>query len=64
MYRVGDVILFNEHKTHAYIIEADNDQLRVVTEQGVIRNLTPKDIDKKLVLDKKASVKDSMGNSL
>lgn len=38
-YKMGDVVLIDENKVHAYIIEADEETVKVVTEYGNIKTI-------------------------
>lgn len=57
-------MLFNANKNQGYVIEAEKDYVKVVSDNGVISNLRFSDIDKKLVVDKRTIGRDSMGNAL
>lgn len=53
LYKVGDLVLYNGNKVHAYIIEATADHLKCVNDLGAIITLRQNEIDKKLLPDKR-----------
>lgn len=63
-YRVGDVVLFHGNKLYGYIIEVNKDFVKIVSEQGTIKQLRLSEIDKKLIQDKKTMSRDGQGNAL
>jgi transcription elongation factor len=65
-YTVGDVVIFNQNKTHGYVIEVESHQVKVVDESDRVQYVPLTNIDKRIVFDRRKRVlaKDSMGNAL
>ena len=51
-------------RTHAYVIQAEKDIIKVVTDKNKIENIRPNQIDKKLSIDRKTTTKDSFGQMI
>lgn len=62
--KVGDIVLFNGNKTYGYVIEVDQDMLKLVSDQGKLKSIRCNEIDKVMPNDKKSKARDSMGNEL
>ena len=62
--KVGDIVLFNGNKTYGYVIEVDQDMLKVVSDQGRLKSIRGNEIDRVMPNDKKSKARDSMGNEL
>jgi len=44
MYKVGDIIIYNNEKTHAYVTRAEVDQVQIVNERGRVENIRKAEI--------------------
>ena len=56
--------MYNNMRTHAYVIQAEKDIVNVVTEKNKIETVRPNQIDKKLVVDRKTTTKDTFGQMI
>ena len=63
-YKVGDLINFEGGRVNGYIIEAEPDNVKVVSDTGEIRTVRVNQIDKKIPFDKRNMSRDSKGNAL
>jgi len=64
IYKVSDIIMFNEMKSYGYIIQVQGDMLKVICDQGSVCRVRLTEIDQKIVYDKKAFTRDSCHNIL
>jgi transcription elongation factor len=64
LYKFGDIVLFNSNKDCGFIIEVNKDCVRIVGENGTVKVIRLSEIDKKHLVDRKASTRDSKGNAI
>ena len=64
MYKVGDIIIYNNEKTHAFVTRAEVDQVQVVNEHGRVENIRKSDITGTLPPQRNKLCKDSKGFAL
>ena len=63
-YRVGDLVMFNGNKTYGFVIQVQDDYLRVVNDQGMLTRINLTEVDKKIETNKKVTARDMIGNVL
>jgi len=44
MYKVGDIVIYNTDRTHAYVTRAELGQVQVVNERGRVENVRKAEI--------------------
>ena len=64
MYRVGELILYNQGKIYGYILQVLDDFVKVINDQSCITKVRLSEIDKKIVFDRKAFTRDAGGHIL
>ena len=63
-YKCGDVVIFDNNKTHGFIIKSEKDAIKVVTDRNKIIEISPNIVDRRLVVDRKTQARDQQSQVL
>lgn len=63
-YSAADLVTFQNNQISGFVLQVQEDCLRLLTEKGEIRNVKYPEISKKIPFDRKASTQDLEGNEI